>query len=154
MSEIVFLGIEDARRELAAAAKRADKATLAALRANQNLLKREVRKGLRGGPRWGHRGKSSRTGAAVDLGFGHHPRGGGPGKLTGALLGGVGSVRRPKRTADHGYVGGVGVGGNINNLKKGPLEARFPYFEPAFRRAYPKFAPTWEKAWAKAIHKK
>lgn len=151
---VTWRGLGELERELDAIVARADKATVAALRANQNLLKREVRKALRGAPRWGYRGASSKTGGAVDLGFRHHARGGGPGVLTGDMVRGVGGVRRPKRIAGEGWQGGVGVGININNLKKGRLEARFPYFAPAVHRSTPKFRETWEKAWSKAIHRK
>jgi hypothetical protein len=152
---IAWRGVRDLEKELDAIVVRADKATLAGLRANQNLIKRAVRKNLRGGaPRWGQRGASSRTGPEVIVGGGHNPRDGGPGVFVGDMVKGVGGVRRPKRTADEGWQGGVGIGRNINNLKKGRLELRFPFFAPAVKSSTPKFRETFEKAWSKAIHKK
>lgn len=152
---IRWRGTAELRRALTQLGERADRATVEALRESQEMLEDEIRRGLQGPPRWGQRGRSARTGPAVRVGDGgHRPRGGGPGVLTGAMLEGVGGVRRPKRHGAAGWQGGVGVGGGrINRLKKGRLEARFPYFRPAVARVTPRLQTTFERAWSRAVHR-
>lgn len=139
--------------------KNVDFATVKALRANQNLVKREVRKNLRGAPRWTERGSSRvysstfRTQPGANT---NNPRTGGPGKFSGTLLKGVGGAK-PKKLAGT-WVGGVGVGGKkklaANNFKKRDLETRFPYFKPAVEKATPKMPAVYQKAWGKAVEKR
>ncbi|MET8627929.1 hypothetical protein ABZW30_30020 [Kitasatospora sp. NPDC004669] len=130
-----------------------DHATVAALKATQNLAKQSVRARMRGRPRWDHRGASDRTGDAVNLNLNphHQPRQGGPGRLTGALARGVGGVRKPRKTPA-GFAGGVGVGGGVRNLYKGRTEARFAYLKPGVDAALPAFEAVWFKAWNRAVH--
>ncbi|MDH6123447.1 hypothetical protein [Kitasatospora sp. GP82] len=131
-----------------------DRATVAALKATQNIAKGSVRAQMRGRPRWDHRGMSERTGEAVKLGLSphHQPRAGGPGRLTGTLAKGVGGVRKPRKTPQ-GFAGGVGVGGQVRNLYKGRTEGRFPYLKPGIDKATPKFGAVWLKAWNRAVHR-
>lgn len=145
-------GVREAQTALQAMDKRIDLATLKALKASQQLAKRTVRSGLRGRPRWDHRGASARTGAAVNLNLSPHhvSKSGGPGRLTGTLSRGVGGVRRPKPLPGGGFAGGVGVGGGVRNLYKKRLEAQYPYFRPGLRKAEPKITAIWNAAWAKA----
>lgn len=127
-----------------------DVGTVAALKATQNLAKSSIRSRMRGKPRWNHRGKSARTGAAVKVdGSAHTSRSGGPGRLTGTLSRGVGGVRKPKKTPE-GYQGGVGVGGGVRNLYKKRIEGQYPYVKPGIAKAAPKFPPVWERAWGRA----
>jgi hypothetical protein len=104
-------------------------------------------------PRWNHRG-ASRIYPGMNITFKNLPKysksGGPPGKFTGALVGGVGSVKRIKKTAGF-FDGGVGIGGNANNLKKNTLERKFPYFAPTVIEARPLMAKTYNKAWDRAI---
>ena len=72
--------------------------------------------------------------------------------MTGVLYAGVGARRRP-RFETGTWVGGVGIGAMPNNVKKGVLEARFPYFLPAVKKIEPIMAATFEKAWEKAVTK-
>lgn len=153
----VEVRIEGWREVVAAldeAGRRIDRATVAALKASQNLAKKSIRSGMRGRPRWDHRGASSRTGAAVrrDLTPHHVSKPGGPGRLTGTLVRGVGGVRRPKKTRD-GYQGGVGVGGGVRNLYKARTEQAFPYVAPGVRKATPKMPQIWERAWDRAMRR-
>jgi len=133
---------------------RTEKATIAALKTNQNKLKTAVRANLRGAPRWTQKGANKITGANFQVegtkGQHHQPRGGGPGRMTGVLYKGVGGVRKP-REYNGMFYGGVGVGANPNNVKKRVLEAKFPYFQPAVRKTEPIMAATFEKSWAKSI---
>ncbi|MEV6720609.1 hypothetical protein AB0M94_06715 [Streptomyces xanthochromogenes] len=130
-------------------------ATLKALKASQTVAKASVKSGMRGRPRWDHRGKSQRTGPDVSLRLNPHhvSKGGGPGKLTGRLYGAVGVVKRPKLLPEGGYSGGVGCGGkeSVTNLYRGVTESRFPYMKPGVKKAEPKMAVVWQAAWAKAI---
>lgn len=130
-----------------------DRGTVAALKATQNLAKKSIRSGMRGRPRWDHRGASSRTGDAVSLNLNPHhaARGGGPGRLTGTLYRGVGGVRKPHKTLQ-GFQGGVGVGGGVRNLYKKRTEGKFPYVKPGVDKVERQFPDIWMKAWNKATH--
>lgn len=130
-----------------------DRGTVAALKATQNLAKRSIRSGMRGRPRWDHRGASSRTGDAVSLNLTphHSARSGGPGRLTGTLYRGVGGVRKPRKTLQ-GFEGGVGVGGGVRNLYKKRTEGKFPYVKPGVDKVERQFPDIWMKAWNKATH--
>lgn len=145
-------GVRETQGALKAMDKRIDLATLKALKASQQLAKTSIRSGLRGRPRWDHRGASTRTGAAVNLGLSPHhvTKSTGPGRLTGALFRGVGGVRTPKPIPGGGFAGGVGVGPGVRNLYKKRLEAQYPYFRPGLRKAEPKITAVWNAAWAKA----
>lgn len=145
-------GVREAEAALKTMDKRIDLATLKALKASQQLAKSSIRSGLRGRPRWDHRGASARTGPAVSLNLSPHhvSKSGGPGRLTGTLSRGVGGVRRPKPIPGGGFAGGVGVGGGVRNLYKKRIEGTYPYFRPGLRKAEPKITAIWNTAWAKA----
>ena len=132
---------------------RVDKATLAALRVNQNKLKTAVRKNLRGQPRWTQKGNNRITGKNYQVpgttGQHNSPRSGAPGKMTGVLYSGVGSAK-PKLIGNT-WVGGVGIGAKPNNVKKRPLEAKFPYFKPAVEAVEPTMLANYEKGWETAV---
>ena len=134
---------------------RVETATVSALRANQNKLKTAVRANLRGEPRWTQKGSNRITGGnfqvAGTTGQHNSPRSGGPGRMTGTLYKGVGSVRNPKKGADGFWHGGVGVGAKPNRVKKAPLELKFPYFRPAVEKVEPLMGETFDKGWDKAI---
>lgn len=149
---VAVRGTRQARAAVVAMDRRIDVATIKALKATQALAKRSIRSGLRGRPRWDHRGASSRTGDAVKLGLSPHrvSKAGGPGRLTGKLYQGVGGVRRPKPLPGGGFQGGVGVGGGVRNLYKKRLEGQYPYVKPGVRKAEPKMGAVWSASWAKA----
>jgi hypothetical protein len=151
----VLHGANDVIGEFGRVSVRVDRATVAATRAVQRKLVGAIRGELTGPPRWNHRGASRVYAKSVTL-VGqpaHAPRGGPPGKFTGDLRRGVGGVK--KLTAHAGRVtGGVGVGGGRipqNNLKKGRLEAKYPFFAPAVRRVEPELVAIYEATWAKAL---
>ncbi|MEV6046033.1 hypothetical protein [Streptomyces xanthochromogenes] len=149
----VVRGTKECEAALTAMTARVNVATLKALKASQNAAKASIRSGMRGRPRWDHRGKSARTGGTVQLNLSPHhvSKGGGPGRLTGSLYKGVGGVRRPKPMPGGGYQGGVGVGGGVRNLYKKRQEGSFPYVKPGVKKAEPKMAAVWETAWAAAM---
>lgn len=149
--EIRVEGWREVQHALDRMSREIDVGTVAALKASQNLAKKTIRSGMRGRPRWDHRGASPRTGEAVNLNLNPHhvAKGGGPGRLTGKLYRGVGGVRKPKKTAE-GYQGGVGVGGGVRNLYKKRIEGKYPYVAPGIKKAEPKMPEIWEKAWGKA----
>jgi len=155
----IFSGVNEFKSVTKEIETRVDKATLAALRVNQNKLKTAIRKNLRGAPRWTERGYSKRTGAHFQLpgttGQHNNPRGGGPGRMTGMLYKGVGA-KKPEMVGNS-WVGGVGVAGKkylaVNNFKKTTLEAKFPYFKPAVQSVEPTMAANYEKGWDSAINK-
>lgn len=153
--KIGFRGFDEAQKELARIDKDGRAATRGAVRAVQNLAKSRVRSKLRGKPRWGHRGASSRTGAEVNLGFVNNPRAGGPGRFTGMLASGVSGKKRPELVGDGKYRGAVWIGkGGVRNLYKWRLEEDYPYFAPAVKGMEPQVARIWEKTWKKVIDRR
>lgn len=151
---VLMSGVKEFKKSTAETQVRVDKATISALRENQRILKLAIRRNMRGKPRWNQRGKSKvYTNNYRVPGMEHNePRSGGPGRFSGALYSGVGSAR-PKPGANGDIVGGVGIGGKINNFKKGKLERDFPYFRPAVEVTEPKMLGAYEKGWGKAIDK-
>ncbi|WP_329564659.1 hypothetical protein [Kitasatospora sp. NBC_01266] len=153
---ILVTGTKDVEAALTRVSRQIDAASIAALKACQSVTKSSIKAGLRGRPRWDHRGKSARTGATVRLNLTPHQvsKAGGPGKLTGTLARGVGGVRKPKADPLIGTVqGGVGVGGGVRNLYKKRLESQYPYVAPGVAKATPKMGPIWAKAWQRATAK-
>jgi hypothetical protein len=148
----VVRGTKEVRTALVRLDREIDLATVRALKATQALAKKSIRSGMRGRPRWDHRGKSSRTGPTVNLNLSPHhvSKGGGPGRLTGKLTRGVGGVRKPKPLPGGGFQGGVGVGGGVRNLYKRRIEGQYPYVRPGIRRAEPKMAAVWQTHWRRA----
>lgn len=156
----VFSAIWSGRTEFDSVTKQIEsnvhKATVSAIRANQNKIKAAVRANLKGAPRWTERAGKAHGGKAFQVpgttGQHNSPRSGGPGTMTGDLLKGVGGKKLILEIAGT-HIGGVGIGKNINNLKKGNLEAKFPYFRPAVEKVEPLMAATFDKGWDKAINK-
>jgi hypothetical protein len=150
-------GVSEVADALDAMSRNIDVATVAALKASQNLAKKAIRSGMRGRPRYDRRGAIGRNGSvpAVNLNLSPHhvAKSAGPGRLTGHLSGAVGGVRKPKKTSA-GFSGGVGVGGkqSITNLYRREVNAKFPFIEPGVRKAQAGMPAIWEKAWDKAIH--
>lgn len=149
-------GASELSAKLKSAPDIARRATVAATKTSQTALVRSVRAELGGAPRWGHRGKSRVYRASVDIGGrrARHvgSRGGPPGKFTGALQRGVGGKKTPLAFGSL-VVGGVGVGGSVNNLKKNPLERRYPYFGNATRRVEAEIPRIYAAAWGVALAK-
>ena len=148
----VVKGVREVRAEMDRIQLAEAYATKLGVKRAQRRIATEVRRDLRGAPRWGHRGKGVYA-ESVDLGFDHHPRGGGIGKFTGQYIRGVGGKKRIKMGADGMFIGGVGIGGSKipeNNFKK-RWEAKYPTFEPAVDRVsgeiYSLYAAAWAKAW-------
>jgi hypothetical protein len=78
----IVRGTKEVRTALTRMDREIDLATVRALKATQALAKKSIRSGMRGRPRWDHRGKSSRTGPTVSLDLTPHhvgPRAAGPG---------------------------------------------------------------------------
>lgn len=153
---VVVRGTREVRTALDAMDRRIDRATIAALKASQNLAKKTIKSGMRGRPRWDHRGRTGVGGAPVSLHLNpHHVRkGGGPGRLTGTLSRAVGGVRRPRRTPD-GFSGGVGVGGreSLAVIYRAEVEARYPYMRPGLDKARAGMPVIWQRAWGRAINR-
>jgi hypothetical protein len=148
-------GVKETASSVSALEKRIELASLQALKASQTVAKASIKSKMRGRPRWDHRGKSERTGPDVSLHLTPHrvTKGGGPGKLTGRLYGAVGGIRRPKPLPQGGFAGGVGCGGtkSVTNNYRTLVESRYPYMKPGIKKAEPKMAVAWQKAWAKAV---
>lgn len=149
----IFSGVKEFKAVTTEIEANVNKATQAALRVNQNKLKTAVRKNLRGAPRWTQKGANRITGKNYQVpgttGQHNSPRSGAPGKMTGVLYAGVGSAK-PKLVGNT-WVGGVGIGASPNNVKKKPLEAKFPYFRPAVEAVEPTMLANYEKGWDAAI---
>jgi hypothetical protein len=149
----IFHGVKEFKAVTQEIEGRVDKATLSALRVNQNKLKSAIRRNLRGAPRWTQKGANKITGKNYQVpgttGQHNSPRSGGAGKMTGVLYAGVGS-KKP-RLVGNTWTGGVGIGAAPNNVKKRPLEAKFPYFRPAVEATEPQMLANYEKGWDAAI---
>ena len=149
----IFSGVKEFKAVTEEIEANVNKATLAALRVNQNKLKTAVRKNLRGSPRWTQKGANKITGKNYQVpgttGQHNSARSGAPGKMTGVLYAGVGSAT--PRIVGNTWVGGVGIGAAPNNVKKRPLEAKFPYFRPAVEAVEPTMLANYEKGWAAAV---
>ena len=149
----VWHGVQEFKAVTEEIEARVDKATLAALRVNQNKLKTAVRKNLRGSPRWTQKGANKITGKNYQVpgttGQHNSARSGAPGKMTGVLYAGVGAAK--PRLVGNTWTGGVGIGASPNNVKKRPLEAKFPYFRPAVEAVEPTMLANYEKGWAAAV---
>ena len=149
----VWHGVQEFKAVTEEIEARVDKATLAALRVNQNKLKTAVRKNLRGAPRWTQKGANKITGKNYQVpgttGQHNSARSGAPGKMTGVLYAGVGAAK--PRLVGNTWTGGVGIGASPNNVKKRPLEAKFPYFRPAVEAVEPTMLANYEKGWDAAI---
>lgn len=158
MSEI---GASVSTRSTQAALRRMDKrvgvATASATKKAGTKMVSTVKSGMRGRPRWDRRGKSSRTGPEVNLNLNPHTvhKGGGPGKLSGALSKSIRKSRKPRKKAG-GYSIAVmsGGAGGPQNLYKRRVEANQPYFAKGIKKAEPKIPPIFEAAWAKATETK
>ena len=149
----IFSGINEFKAVTEEIEGNVNKATLAALRVNQNKLKTAVRRNLRGAPRWTQKGANKVTGRNYQVpgttGQHNSPRTGAPGKMTGVLYAGVGSAK--PMLVGNTWVGGVGIGAAPNNVKKRPLEAKFPYFRPAVEATEPQMLENYTKGWDAAI---
>ena len=149
----VWHGVQEFKTVTQEIEARVDKATLAALRVNQNKLKTAVRKNLRGAPRWTQKGANKITGKNYQVpgttGQHNSARSGAPGKMTGVLYAGVGAAK--PRLVGNTWTGGVGIGASPNNVKKRPLEGKFPYFRPAVEAVEPTMLANYEKGWAAAV---
>jgi hypothetical protein len=142
---------------LAAMDKRVDLATAAATKKASGKVVTTIKGQMRGRPRWDRRGKSKRTGPEINFDLSPHVvrKGGGPGKLSGALSRSIRKSRKPRKNAE-GYSMAVlaGGAGGPQNLYKGKVEAKQPYFKPGVEKAKPKLPAVWEAAWAKATRTK
>jgi hypothetical protein len=151
-------GGEATARELELMGKRVDKATKQALKKVQGLAARSIKGGMRGRPRWDHRGASSRTGDHINLDLSPHvaKKSGGPGKLSGSLVQSIKASKRPRKVGTAGYSAVVMAGGRggPQNLYKGKVEGTYPYFKPGIKKAEPKMPAVWNTAWAKATQTK
>jgi hypothetical protein len=158
-AEVYVRGVKEALGELDAIQARVDAATLAAMKSAQTVAKAQIKSGMRGRPRWDKRGpiKSGRAAPAVNLNLSPHhvTKSGGPGSLTGHLRSAVGAVKRPKRTGQAQYSGGVGVGGprSSTQIYRKEVEADYPYMAPGVKKAEAKMSAVWQKAWARAMDK-
>jgi hypothetical protein len=135
----------------------ARRATVTATKTAQRRMVASVRSNLNGPARYSHRGKSRVYGQEVNLGGikarrATGSRGGPPGKFTGVLSRGVGGKRIPIAFGPY-VVGGVGIGGAVNDLKKAPLELKYPYFKPSIHAVEPEIPKIYAAEWAIALSK-
>ena len=149
----IFKGVNEFNSVTKEIEGRVDRATLASMKTVQNKMKVAIRANLRGEPRWTQKGKNKITGANYQVpgtvGQHNRPRGGSPGRMTGTLYKGVGSVKKPKNVNGY-FEGGVGIGAKPNNVKKRMLETKYPYFAPAIAKVEPQVVTIYQNAWAKA----
>lgn len=130
-----------------------------ALRKSTNYTKSRIKGGMRGSPRWGHKGPDKVTEApAVKTGRtpDHIPRSGGPGRLTGDLWRSIRRSRKPRSDGPDSWSAVVMAGGDygFQNRYKGQVEATNPYFKPGVDKAAPKVRGFFEASWAAAVNGK
>lgn len=149
-------GVTELQAGLRATTVRVDAVTVVAMRAAQRKIITEVRKNLRGEPRWSHRGRSRVYPESVTKGSGHSPRGGPPGKFTGDLYRGVGGKKTLVSIGGR-VEGGAGVGGGKklrqNNFKK-RWEKKYPFFAPAVNKVQKDLPEVYATAWRKALDRR
>ena len=145
--EAIFSGVKEFNSATQEIEGRVDRATMNSLKTVQNKMKTAIRANLRGNPRWTQKGNNKITGANFQVSgtTGQHnfPRSGGPGRMTGVLYKGVGSVKKPQEVNGY-FSGGVGIGAPPNNVKKRMLEAKYPYFAPAIAKVEPEVSKIYE----------
>jgi len=149
----IIRGARASSARISAMEAEVDLATVAALKKVQQVTRTSIRSGMRGRPRWDHRGQTSKGGGAnLNLSPHHVTKTGGPGKLTGALASSIRKSRKPQPKGLGVYTAVVMAGGKggPQNLYKGKVESKYPYFAPGVKKAEPKMAPVWNAAWAKA----
>lgn len=155
---VIVKGTKETRARIDVMQREVDLGTIAALKKVQGITRSSIRSNMRGRPRWDHRGASSRTGAAIDLGLSPHhvTKSGGPGKLSGSLYSSIRRSRKPRRETIGTYSAVVmsGGAGKVQNLYKGKIEAQYPFFGPGVLKAEPKMPAVWNAAWAKATRTK
>jgi hypothetical protein len=133
--------------------------TRVALKKATSYTRGRIKGGMRGRPRWAHKGPDKATGAPafrIERTPDHVPRGGGPGRLTGNL---TRSIRTSRRARAEGVgrwsqVVMAGGRGGYQNRYKGRVEADYPYFKPGVDKATPKVHAIFEGAWAAATNGK
>jgi hypothetical protein len=129
-----------------------DRNTVFALKKVQQITKQSVRSNMRGRPRWDHRGKTKDR-EGVSLGLNPHVvrKSGGPGRLTGDLYKSIRGSRNARRTLGT-FSAVVMSGGKFGwqNMYKGEVENKYPFFRPGVAKAEGKMPAVWAAAWAKA----
>lgn len=157
MAEISIKGVKECMLRLDDMVLATDRATVAGMKAAQTAAKSSIKSGMRGRPRWNHRGPITVGGlnepAVTASQYPRHSaRSGGPGSLTGHLRSAVGAVRKPKHVGVGRYSGGVGVGGprSVTQVYRKEVNSEYPFMQPGVDKAQPKIRAAFEAAWAKA----
>lgn len=131
--------------------------TRIALKKATSYTRSRIKGGMRGRPRWGHRGADPTTGAP---GFrtgrvpDHIARSGGPGVLTGDLQRSIRTSRRARAEGPGGWSQVVMAGGRggYQNRYKARIESRYPYFRPGVTKAMPKVRSIFQASWGASVH--
>lgn len=151
----VIKGVGEIEAKLSEMQVASNEGTRVALNKATGYTRQRIRGGMRGTPRWGHKGPDKATGApSVKTGRtpDHKPRSGGPGRLTGDLYS---SIRKSRRARAEGpgewsQVVMAGGRGGFQNRYKARIESEYPYFKPGAEKAKPKVRAFFEGAWAAA----
>jgi hypothetical protein len=129
--------------------------TRVALKQATSYTKGRIKGGMRGRPRWGHKGPDKSTGAPgirTDRNPDHISRTGGPGQLSGNLSRSIRTSRkaRPEGVGRWSQVVMSGGAGGYQNRYKRKVEGQYPYFKPGVDKAKPKVREFFQGAWAAA----
>jgi len=152
----VISSADRVQAELQRIQKNVDKATQSALKKVTGKVRAGIKSGMRGKPRWTHRGAwNGRPALDLEGGSRKNPHAGGPGRFSGALMASVKASKRPKKNAEGEY-SAVVMGGTKNkavNAYKRKVEGKYPYFKTGVDKAMPQLPEIWEQAWSKATNK-
>lgn len=153
----VIKGVREIEAKLGEMQVASNEGTRVALRQATRYTKRRIKGGMRGRPRWGHKGPDKATGApAVNTGRvpDHINRSGGPGRLTGDLSRSIRNSRRPRPEGIGRFSAVVMAGGEdgYQNRYKATVEKTTPYFKPGVEKAKPKVREFFEGAWAASVN--
>jgi hypothetical protein len=155
----VIKGVGEVGARLGEMQVASNEATRVALKKATSYTRSRIKGGMRGGPRWAHKGPDKATGAPafrIERTPDHVPRGGGPGQLTGSLARSIRTSRRARAQGIGTWTQVVMAGGRggYQNRYKATVEGTNPYFKPGVDKATPKVHGIFEAAWGAAVNGK
>ncbi|MEW2302576.1 hypothetical protein AB0958_21830 [Streptomyces sp. NPDC006655] len=155
----VVKGVKEVSAKLGEMQVASNEGTRVALRKATSYTRSRIKGGMRGRPRWAHKGPDKATGAPgfnIHRAPDHVKRTGGPGVLTGDLQRSIRTSRkpRPEGVGKWSQVVMSGGKGGYQNRYKAKIEGEYPFFKPGVDKATPKVREFFVGAWAAATNGK